>query len=182
MARLPTRPALARETATLVLVRIQVPQQRRRAHFALRASAHRPFVRAGRPGRHRGRAHEAAGGRCPGQALCGYSSMAERHLAMVEARVRFPVAAPRPSSPTWQRRTPQEREVRGSNPRRGTKESEPDRAPGVAAIHRAPAEVWRSCLPLSSMDGWRTGKAPRWKRAVGARVLSRFNSCAIRRS
>lgn len=51
--------------------------------------------------------------------------------------------------------------------------------PGVAANDCAPAGVAFESSALRR-DGWPTGKAPRWKRAVGARVLSWFDSSAIR--
>ena len=79
--------------------------------------------------------------------------MAERHLAMVEARVRFPVAAPRRSSPIGKRRHAQTVEDQGSNPWGGTqvKESEPGRS-RASLLTSARLWPWASIAPLSATD------------------------------
>src|SRR5262249_17373239 len=92
--------------------------------------------------------------------------MAERHLAMVEARVRFPVAAPRRPSPTGKRRHAQAVEDQGSNPWGGTqgKESEPGRS-RASLLTSARLRPWASIAPLSAAED----EAARARPPVGSR-------------
>lgn len=89
---------------------------------------------------------------------------------MVVAPVRIWSVTPCPSSPTRQRRTPQEREVRGSNPRRGTKESEPirDRASLLTSARLRP---WASIAPLSATEGEVTRRWPPAGNRVGRETV-----------
>jgi hypothetical protein len=86
---------------------------------------------------------------------------------MVEARVRFPVAAPRRSSPTGRRRLVQDQDSQGSNPWGGTqgKESEPGRS-RASLLTSARLRPWASIAPLSAAED----EAVRARPPVGSRA------------